>query len=359
MDLNHRADPAELEEPDGPESANGPAAAQEALFELLPRLPDPRTLSSARKERERKLLRRRLKDLNAVPRSDWHREFENILQIEVESWNNGTVIEREVFVGEDAPRADFILVRGATLPEHVKSVFHIFRKKNAIEYKRPSEVLTERMIWKAGGYGNLLIGTGQASEYDADELTLSVFAYRKQERQFVDMLERGLVRATETGGIYRVIGMTPLPYQIVITEELEGREYAAFRALSDRTNARDSSFLLDAMKVSSLTSRDRYMSILQTIELHNPGAVRHIIWEEPDMNTVFMDLFEPQIQERERKAAETATAAATAAATESFAERMIQRGMDGLCIADVTGYDRVRIDSIARRLNRTVNWNNA
>ena len=105
------------------------------LAALLSRLPDPETLSRAQKDREKKQLRARLKALNAVPRSDWHHEFENILQIEIESWQNGSVINREVSIGEDAPRADFILVSGTELPKHVKSVFRIFRKKNAIEYK--------------------------------------------------------------------------------------------------------------------------------------------------------------------------------------------------------------------------------
>ena len=32
----------------------------------------------------------RLKALNAVPRSDWHREFEDAIQLEIASWDNGS-----------------------------------------------------------------------------------------------------------------------------------------------------------------------------------------------------------------------------------------------------------------------------
>lgn len=327
------------------------------LSALLSRLPDPVSLTNAQKDRERKQLRDRLKALNAVPRSDWHREFENILQIEIESWQNSSVINREVSIGEDAPRADFILVNGNGLPAQVKSVFCIFRKKNVIEYKRPTEVLTEQMIWKTGGYGNLLIGTDSDSEYDPDGLTLSIFAYKKQKQQFSSMLDRGILEATNCKGLYRVIGMTPLPYQIVITEELEGREYAAYRALTNHTDVRDISVVLDTMKLCSLQSRDRYFSILQTIELHNPGAVREMIREDAEMNNIFLDMFEPEFQKRQSEAVAAATTAATAAAFTTVAERMIQRGMDGPGIAAVTGYDRSRIDSIARRLNRSVSWN--
>ena len=329
------------------------------LFELLPRLPNPEKLSNTQKEQERKQLRERLKALNAVPRSDWHREFENILQIEILSWQNGTVIDREVSIGEDAPRADFILVSDTVLPEHVKSMFRIFRKKNAIEYKRPSEALTEQMIWKTAGYGALLLGTSQGNTYDKNELTLSIFAYKKNEAQFTAMLDQNMLKTTEVKGIYLVNGITSLPYQVVIAEELEGREYAAYRALSDHTDVQDLSVILDTMKVSSLEVRDRYFSILQTIEAHNPGKVSNMIREDREMDNSFLDLFKtdffrkfgPEIQEREQIAA--------AAATTNITERLIKRGMDGPGIADVTGYDRSHIDSIAQRLNRTVNWNEA
>ena len=169
---------------------------------------------------------------------------------------------------------------------------------------------------------------------------------------FDALLRRGVVQTTETAGIYRVVGMTPLPYQIVLSEELEGRDYAAYRALSDHAVAEDISVLLNTMKLCPVTVRDRYLHILQTIEMHNPGTVRNMIQEEGTMNTIFMDLFEPEIQERERKAAATANEAKT----REFAERMIRKGLDGPCIADVTGYDRSRIDGIARRLNRKVEW---
>ena len=71
----------EQEKTDGQTRPDTADAAEAELLALLPRLPDPNTLTQAQKARERKQLRDRLKALNAVPRSDWHREFENLLQI--------------------------------------------------------------------------------------------------------------------------------------------------------------------------------------------------------------------------------------------------------------------------------------
>ena len=361
-------------------------AALSQLFALLTSLPDPELLSEAQKNRERKWLRDRLKALNAVPRSEWHREFEDILQIEIDSWKNGAFIEREVSIGEDAPRADFILINGETLPESTKSVFRIFRKTNAVEYKRPTDPLTEQMVWKMGGYGHLLVGTDKSTRYDTKELTLSIFAYKKNEKQFSSMMARGMLKETEEKGIYRVIGMSPLPYQVVITEELEGREYAAYRALSKHSDVRDISVILENMKDCSSDIRDRYIRILQTIAVNNTREITDIIREEFDMTDinerfyeifkpVFLERLEPEIQERvnkkveaatkaaEAKAAEAAAKTATETATEAsfttVAERMISNGAFGSDISCYTGYDRSRIDSIARRLNRTVNWSEA
>ena len=181
--------------------------------------------------------------------------------------------------------------------------------------------------------------------------------------------------ARKQSGIYRVNGLTKLPYQIVIAQELEGREYAAYRALSDHASIQDISVILEAMQNCSVTSWDRYFSILQTIETHNRGVVRDMIQEGRNMNTSFfemfkpeiMKLYEPEILERQNKAvaaatkaaSEAATKSATEAATTNFTERLILRGADGPFIADVTGYDRTHIDSIARRLNHTVSWNEA
>ena len=48
-----------------------------------------------------------------------------------------------------------------------------------------------------------------------------------------------------------------------------------------------------------------------------------------------------------------------ASAYNDMAERLIRKGMHGSDIVDVTGYNRKEIDSIARRLNRTVTWSEA
>ena len=271
------------------------ASVEETLKELdnlLPRLPDPQTMTNSQKDREKKQLRERLKALNATPRSDWHREFEDILQTDVEELEELAAkeqyklvahINREVTIGEDAPRADFIIVALDKLPKGAKSIFRQFRKQNLVEYKRPDETITERMIWKTGGYGTLLIGTTKDSQYKIDDVTISLFASKINKTLFERLHQLGMLFETNVKGIYRVEKICPLPYQIVISDELEGDENAAYRALSDHAQAADVEKLLDDFKTKTGETKDRYHRILHLIELKNPGIVAKLIEGDAEM----------------------------------------------------------------------------
>jgi len=70
-------------------------------------------------------------------------------------------------------------------------------------------------------------------------VTLSVFRARKNRKTFSDLEARGILSPTDVPGIYRVSQITDLPLQIVITDELQGDEYTAYRAFSDRAKQDD------------------------------------------------------------------------------------------------------------------------
>ena len=76
-------------------------------------LPDPEKMSEKERREEIQFHRDRLKALRSSLRTDWHREFEDALQLDVESWKNGSWVIREFTIGEDAPRIDFIVVRNS------------------------------------------------------------------------------------------------------------------------------------------------------------------------------------------------------------------------------------------------------
>ena len=90
------------------------------------------------------------------------------------------------------------------------------------------------VVRKGCGYANLYIGTAEhEGDIPSGQVTLSIFRAAKPEKLFREMAEKGQLKADAAKGIYHVEGITDLPFQIVITGELEGPEYAAFRALTD------------------------------------------------------------------------------------------------------------------------------
>ena len=216
MEPNQSPEAEDLETPR--EGAEGitetERAALEELKDLLPRLPAPKAMSHAQKDLEKKMLRERLKALNAVPRSNWHRGFEDILQIDVASWKNDAHIDREISIGEEAPRADFLVINSNRLPDAAKSIFRHFLVNNLVEYKRPDEIITERMVWKTGGYGNLLIGTTKETQYRIGEVTLTLFGSRMRSEDCSRMKQAGILSETGARGVYSVKQITPLPFQL-------------------------------------------------------------------------------------------------------------------------------------------------
>ena len=56
---------------------------------------DPESMSEKERQEEIRFHRSRLKALHSSLRSDWHREFEDALQLDVESWKNGSWVIRE------------------------------------------------------------------------------------------------------------------------------------------------------------------------------------------------------------------------------------------------------------------------
>lgn len=85
-----------------------------------------------------------------------------------------------------------------------------------------------------------MIGTAEhEGDMPEDQVTISIFRAVKNPELWNEMEQSGELVRTGTAGIYHVVGITKLPFQIVITSELEGNEYAACRALTDKANGMD------------------------------------------------------------------------------------------------------------------------
>ena len=261
----------------------------------------PSEMTETERQARIKELLAELKALRSFPRSDWHRGFEDALQLDVESWKESWVI-REHTLGEDAPRIDFIVVSGGKLPPDVKAVFKRFLRKNVIEFKGPGDKVTRLTIRKVAAYANFYIATAKADEnVHIGEVTATIFASEKEDGLFEEMEKAGQLEKTDVKGIYLVKGITDMPFQIVMTSEIEGAEYAAYRVLKTQVDEKDVDYLLEELKkTTDQPTRDHLRGLLGIVEEKHTGMVWNKIEEDEKMRDVFMELLQPQIDERMR-----------------------------------------------------------
>ena len=203
-------------------------------------------------------------------------------------------------LGEDAPRIDFIVVSGDVLPKDVKEIFRIFRPKNLIEFKGPGDKITRKTLRKAAGYVNFYIANAKPEEdVRADNVTLSIFASEGNDKLFSELEAEGTLERTANPNIYMVKGLTDIPFQIVISGEMEGEEYAAYRVLKNKADEKDVEYLLNKLEnTASQDLRERLRRILNLVELKNTGLVTKKIREDDKMRDVFMEILKPQIDEQ-------------------------------------------------------------
>ena len=76
------------------------------------------------------------------------------------------------------------------------------------------------------------------SKLHHSEVTVSVFQ-ESYPRELFEELGNKIVVPDPVKGIYHIEGISVLPFQIVVTRELPGKEYAGFRAISKKPKEAD------------------------------------------------------------------------------------------------------------------------
>ena len=150
--------------------------------------------------------------------------------------------------------------------------------KKILEYRNPHDSLNERMLRKACGYANLYIGVAEREgERPSDQVTVTVFRAVKNPELFETMESAGSLTRGEIPGIYCVKGYTDLPFRIIITGELKGEEYAAYRALTDKADEADvESIIKEIGQEKDDVVREHYRVLLRLVMAKNPQLIEAI-----------------------------------------------------------------------------------
>ena len=130
-------------------------------------------------------------------------------------------------------------------------------------------------------------------------MTATIFASEKDDAAFRDLEKEGKLEKTDVKGIYLVKGIIDMPFQIVMTGEIEGKEYAAYRVLRAQVDEKDVDYLLEELrKATDPEKRNRLRGLLGIVETKHAGMVWKKIEEDEKMRDVFMELLKPQIDEK-------------------------------------------------------------
>ena len=148
---------------------------------------------------------------------------------------------------------------------------------------------------------------------------------------FREMEKKGSLEKDDVPGIYHVKGITDLPFQIVITSELEGEGYAAYRALTDRAEEADvEQILRRAEKETDYAVLNHYGVLLNLVVEKNPRFF-DMVKGEVTMKDVLMEMVKDRVDERVKEQEQETKLLDIKNVMESFGVT-IERAMDSLKI---------------------------
>ncbi|MBQ9438173.1 MAG: hypothetical protein IJU50_07550 [Lachnospiraceae bacterium] len=255
----------------------------------LPDAPDLSALSNEELIAKINELEARIEELTNPPPNDWHSWFYILLNIALHRFRKDNVkVLREVVLGAMPPRADFVVVEEDDVIDLGLAVFSFFRKYNILEFKSPDDELSESVLWKAVGYTGFFISHYKAP---AKAITLTLIRGAKPVKLFKKL--GGCVKADAVKGIYHIGNWkVDFPIQVVVTAELEGKEYAAFRTISKKPSLDDIQLIMGtAEKEADPEMKALLREFLEMLSRLDSEALEEAKRREPDMARTWRDIF--------------------------------------------------------------------
>lgn len=234
-------------------------------------------------------LRQEMDEYKNPPPNDWHSWFYALLNIVLFRFRKDSVkILREVVLGVQPPRADFVIVEESDIVDLGLDVFKGFRNVNILEFKNPSDDLTEETLWKALGYAGFYI---EHFHVLAKDLTLTLFRAAKPVKLIKELGEH--IKEGDVPGIYEIIGWnTNFPIRIVVTTELKGEEYAGFRTITKKPDIEDIKKIIDAAAVETNPEMIKYYRMfLEMLSKLDSEVVEEAYRRIPDMAKDWRQIF--------------------------------------------------------------------
>ena len=230
---------------------------------------------------------KKIEELTTIPPNDWHSLFYALLMIVTHKFKS-VKVDREVVLGAQPPRADFVVIEEDDIVDMGLRIFSIFRKYNILEFKNPDDDLSESVLWNVIGYAGFYISKFHVT---AEDVTLTLFRGAKPVKLFSDMQD--FIEPDETKGIYHITGwLVNIPIQIIVTTELEGDEYAGFRAISRKPRQEDvRQILSDVLNEKDSDVIGWYRDYLDLFSKLDNEVIEDVKRRYPEMARTWRDIF--------------------------------------------------------------------
>ena len=214
-------------------------------------------------------------------------------------------------LGVQAPRADFIIIVDDEQTNLDLKIFSFFKKHDILEFKSPDDGFNMFTLLKGAGYVFFYMNDVKEKGEDIDmgEITLSFF----REAKPVKLLNHlgDCVKEGPAKGIYYIKNwIVDIPIQIVITGELEGEEYAGFRAISKKPKEEDVlAFMKEHGNEKEIASFVK--AFADGVSHVDSDLMEEIKGRYPEMGKTLMQIMQPEIDVVVKDAVSTATAKAS------------------------------------------------
>ena len=235
----------------------------------------------------------RILELEPPPPNDWHSWMDALLHIVLHPYP--VEIEREIVLGNQPPRSDYLVLMEKEIVDLRLSIFKIFREHNIIEFKDPDDELNMSVFWKCIGYVGFYLS---AKGISANQVTLTLIRASKPVR-LLKQLSADIEPGGEKGIYYVKNWLKDVPIQIIVTSELTGPEYAGFRSISKRPKLEDITQMYRDNENETDPALIEFYRAYWSISARLTGSIlEEAKRSENKMSKTLMDILKPEIDEK-------------------------------------------------------------
>lgn len=230
----------------------------------------------------------------------WHPGFYSGLEWELREYRDSLEFLTEYELSRKPLRMDMLIIKKAEGVFIDKTIAHIFRQHNIIEYKSPDDELSIDDYYKVLAYAFLYKSFGhKTNEIPAEELTVSIFRHRYP-RELIESLKKAGANVEQVySGVYRVEGLDSIPVQLVVTKQLEDKQYNALKILTQNIKETDfENFIHESLTDYTQGDYNNYEAILDVSISANPELIEK--FKEACNMGIFRDYLDEQYKEQQQ-----------------------------------------------------------